>query len=481
MEHQLLIGKYTLESLTSGLYVSPLDLYREYIQNAADSIDEAIESEIIENSAAVIHISINSERGEISILDNGTGVSTNMVLSRLIDIGNSQKRHTSNRGFRGIGRLSGLGYCQKLGFKTSAIGEHVASEIEYDSESLQKLLSPQLNNQDSVEDVLQKVVKVIQGPEKENSHYFLVVLKGVPRDSILLDYQTVLEYLRQNLPLPFANDFVWGSIIHQKLADYGVSLAEYNVKFSYNGAEIQLYKPYENYVLSDRVRRIEDNISDVQFREFKIDNGLSALLWYAETNFYGTVLNNAIKGIRVRQGNIVIGGKNLLKSCFKEERFNGWLVGELHVFDERMIPNTRRDDYEKNVAYVKLREEISAWATEISKQIRHKSYMRSLTENERSVIKGNRSEATLVEAKISSEDELDDMDESESVAQEGLINSLSILLNMGKKATRYNILNLNSKMTVEQKNTVAHVFDILYDTYPENEANDIARSIVENF
>ena len=44
MEHQLLIGKYTLESLTSGLYVSPLDLYREYIQNAADSIDEAIES-----------------------------------------------------------------------------------------------------------------------------------------------------------------------------------------------------------------------------------------------------------------------------------------------------------------------------------------------------------------------------------------------------------------------------------------------------
>ena len=46
MEHQLLIGKFTLESLTSGLYVSPLDLYREYVQNAADSIDEALEQMI---------------------------------------------------------------------------------------------------------------------------------------------------------------------------------------------------------------------------------------------------------------------------------------------------------------------------------------------------------------------------------------------------------------------------------------------------
>ena len=34
MEHELVIGKYTLESLTNGMYASPLDLYREYIQNA---------------------------------------------------------------------------------------------------------------------------------------------------------------------------------------------------------------------------------------------------------------------------------------------------------------------------------------------------------------------------------------------------------------------------------------------------------------
>ena len=41
MEKEIIIGKYTLESLTNGMYSNPLDLYREYIQNAVDSIDSA--------------------------------------------------------------------------------------------------------------------------------------------------------------------------------------------------------------------------------------------------------------------------------------------------------------------------------------------------------------------------------------------------------------------------------------------------------
>ena len=32
-------GMYLLETLTSGMYNEPLTIYREYIQNAVDSID----------------------------------------------------------------------------------------------------------------------------------------------------------------------------------------------------------------------------------------------------------------------------------------------------------------------------------------------------------------------------------------------------------------------------------------------------------
>lgn len=35
------IGKYTLESLTIGMYSDSKIIYREYIQNSVDSLEEA--------------------------------------------------------------------------------------------------------------------------------------------------------------------------------------------------------------------------------------------------------------------------------------------------------------------------------------------------------------------------------------------------------------------------------------------------------
>ena len=37
----MLVGKDILELVSSAMYVDPLTIYREYVQNAADSIDDA--------------------------------------------------------------------------------------------------------------------------------------------------------------------------------------------------------------------------------------------------------------------------------------------------------------------------------------------------------------------------------------------------------------------------------------------------------
>ena len=42
MAKDVVIGKYAIESLTTGMYTDPFVIYREYIQNATDAIDEAI-------------------------------------------------------------------------------------------------------------------------------------------------------------------------------------------------------------------------------------------------------------------------------------------------------------------------------------------------------------------------------------------------------------------------------------------------------
>ena len=298
----------------------------------------------------------------------------------------------------------------------------------------------------------------------------------------LLNDSEVVPYLQQNLPVPFSRDFVWGSMIKQKLVQMEVELAEYNVELRTDRTVIDICKPYKNKILADRIRKINDSISDINFVPFYSGEKVTAMLWYAETNFLGTVLDKDIKGIRIRQGNILIGDENTLRKCYKEERFNSWMVGELLVFNEDIIPNTRRDDYEKNSAYKELLSQFTEWANEMSRQIRHRSYERSLTQSDKKFL-ADESVTDVDGVDISLGTELDsyDMDDSDSVANTDLLSKLSLLMDMGKKKTKYNVLNLNSKFTVDQKQTLEHVFDALYAKYTNAKANDIIQTIIDSF
>ena len=140
MKHMFVVGKYTLESLTNGMYSSPLDLYREYIQNAVDSIDDAVRSGLVDKKNSRIDISVNTETASISIKDNGCGICKENAERLLVDIGNSKKSRSLSRGFRGIGRLAGLGYCDSLSFITTAQGEAEKTIITFDAKQLKKLL-----------------------------------------------------------------------------------------------------------------------------------------------------------------------------------------------------------------------------------------------------------------------------------------------------------------------------------------------------
>ena len=38
--------------------------------------------------------------------------------------------------------------------------------------------------------------------------------------------------------------------------------------------------------------------------------------------------------------------ENILQEIFKEKRFNSWCVGEIHILDNRIMANGRRDNFE---------------------------------------------------------------------------------------------------------------------------------------
>jgi len=484
MKLDFTVGKYTLESLTNGMYSSPMDLYREYIQNAVDSFDEAVLTGVSKPDDLKIIISIDSKEKSISIKDNGCGICKEKAVKTLLDIGNSQKSRNVSRGFRGIGRLAGLGYCDSLAFTTSAVGEATKTIITFDTKRLKELLIPSNSESSSIQDVLEEIVSIKTLPEKSNEHYFDVSLHSVDTASKLINADLVENYLIQHSPLNFNRNFKWTSMIYNKIKMLGGTVENYKVLLIVDGVEKELFKPYDNNFESDRIKKIQDNIQDIIVVPFYRNEKLSAVLWYAQTNFYGTITDNAIKGIRIRQGNILVGGKATCNQFFKEERFNGWIMGELHIFDEELIINSRRDDFEKNAAYYEFVESISDWTNNIAKDIRKKSYDRSLSNEKKTIVQTDTYEdINGLETEdmdfTCGYDEASLMDASESdfVAENDYFDKLSILLNQKKAQTKYSALNINDRLTVEQRKVLERVFDLISQEYEKDIAEKFISTI----
>lgn len=484
MEHTVIVGKYTLESLTNGMYASPLDMYREYIQNAVDSFDAALNRKAVSADKLRIDIHIDPEKRTICIRDNGCGIPEECAAAMLLDIGNSKKSRNDFRGFRGIGRLAGLGYCSRLLFKTSCENQAVSTIVEFDAKLLNELLLPGNRDEISVNDCLERIVKIKKVPEHPSKSYFEVTLEGAGPEEGLTEGNAVKDYLIQHAPLSFDPKLKWQRTILEKVRLAGFDIPQYRLFLN----DKEIFKPYLDTFLSDRVKRAEDRIRDIRVERFERNGKLSAVLWYVQSNYYGTIIQNDLKGIRIRQGNILLGDKSSFSQFFKEERFNGWMIGELHVVDKELIANSRRDGFEKNAAFYELAELLRKWALAVSKEIRHVSYERSLTGEKKTIMEAESLED--VNDLCTEEQEPDefgakgsqiDWSESEEISEADFISKLSMFLNQKKMQTRYTALNMNDKLTMEQRKVLEKVFDIINQNYDRNIARDFINIIVSRF
>lgn len=134
------VGKNFLENLTVAMYENSFTVYREFVQNAADSIDKAIASKLAEPDDFYIDISIEYSKRRICVYDNACGIPIHLFKKRMLDVADSDKDRDTEKGFRGIGRLAGLGYCDKLIFRTTSKGEDKESIITWDGVKLKEIV-----------------------------------------------------------------------------------------------------------------------------------------------------------------------------------------------------------------------------------------------------------------------------------------------------------------------------------------------------
>jgi molecular chaperone HtpG len=340
-EFKSVVGKKLIEILMFSMYPDAKIIYREYIQNARDAIQDAVKAGVLQQlKDGHIVVNIDNYQRRITITDNGTGVSVKEVEPILLNIAASTKDGETSAGQFGIGRLVGGGYCKKLSFKTSYKGEKYASEIIFDVEAARAILDDD-TDQRSAAEVIDSISTRELHEENENKHYFIVALDNVRTEyPELLNSQIISEYLKDVAPIDY--QFVFkNNLIQTSVSTAYIELQKQVGFFQLTvNEETDIRKRY-----GLRIDGTNDKIDRLEYFKIEDDNyGLLAWGWYALTEFSQAIPdsdNN--RGFRLRKHNILIGDKNYLNQFHKEPRGNKYFYGEVHAVHAKLKPNSARD------------------------------------------------------------------------------------------------------------------------------------------
>ncbi len=342
-----IIGKDVIESLTLGMYEDSRFIYREYIQNAADQIDIAVEQCILNfKNDSKIEITIDKADRSITIYDNATGIKGDEIQPILKNIAQGTKDRTKHKGFRGIGRLGGLAYCDKLIFETSYYGEDIRSILIWDAKKLKEIINDRKKKEEAT-----TVIDDITTIQTENANikerYFKVTLVNVSNE-LLLNQNNIIDYLSMVAPVPYKKGFIFQKLIYDKANEFNFSIDEYPVYVNNN----QIFKSYTTSIYEGEKNNKKkiDELHQLEFFDFiNTKNDLIYWGWFSISNFTKQIPKiNLARGIRLRKGNIQIGMDDCLVKFFKEPRGSYYFFGEIYVVSPKLIPNSRRDYFLEN-------------------------------------------------------------------------------------------------------------------------------------
>jgi Histidine kinase-, DNA gyrase B-, and HSP90-like ATPase len=417
---QPLIGSFLLESITTGMYGERKNAIREYVQNSFDGIQAAIEARGLLSGAGKVSLTLSPDKKTLVIYDNGIGLPHRIAVNTLTAVGASRKERGRQAGFRGIGRLAGIAFTKTLRFRTKAAGDDLETIVEFDCEALR---TGMLNTgRKPAAELISACATFDQTRATDtNAHYFevsLIGLRNAPAETT--DPLHMKAFLSQVAPVDFHPEFrafrtqifekaetlqirplpendednkdashAEDTALDEDKADW--SILEDNASSMLDRIPVshiamvirsgdpikeeQIYKPY-------RPRLGVDDSNDVALTSVSLHHGESGAWWgwIGHKAKPGEYQDDAVSGIRFRLKNIQIDGNDLItlvptKNQIRDPftRWSNWFLGEIYIDPRAVVPNARRDNFEEDARWLKIREEISEICGDLTAEARRVS------------------------------------------------------------------------------------------------------------
>jgi len=370
-------GASLLDTLTSALYADPIVVFREYVQNAVDSFTSS-NSNLFSSR---IEIKIEETENRITIWDNGTGIPSDKFIERMTSLGNSTKYgNHDNVGFRGIGRLAGLSFCEKLYF-VNKVDTKSPQFFSLSGKDYRKILESRDRGSQSLGEVLDNITST-ERPEhwhNDGKVGFEVIMCGVKEElwacihkekrkstdskaGALNPTDVFKNELALLLPVPYDSNFTYSQRIKDAYRRYlrrDLSSREFDIRL--NGEK--LVKPFSNIENADFL------IYPIQIFS-KTDSEQPLVIGVIWLNFY--YVFKAIKnnwGIAVRSKNMLVNSGAIVA----EEAANDFdavtsfgqylsalkgVTGELLLDTDLLSDNSRRDWFRMESNSLQLRNQL---------------------------------------------------------------------------------------------------------------------------
>lgn len=363
MRANITFGRRLLETLTIALYENPIVFFREYVQNSLDAYNQALKAGNKEIKDLHVAITVDRENKQIRIVDNGYGIPNLSQFEKKMKstIGDSEKLldQIGNIGFRGIGRISGLPFCEELVFRNKAKGAKKIQKCVWRGAKYKEIL----NNESCKGDLADYFNEIVEVKEEDlvtetpEQHFFEVTLDKYTKEiSAILgekpeEKERFKKRLSKMLPLKYAESFKGAKKIMAKYKAFmGERLDEFMIPVKYEGSD--LYKPYEDkHILK----------SDIVFWEIRgkqKQNGAEGdkigLLWFTFEPHLKASSTGEEYGILTRSKNVLMGTNETFAQVVEDsgqyittytemvQALRG-ITGELLINYSRLTDNARRD------------------------------------------------------------------------------------------------------------------------------------------
>ncbi len=503
------IGAFVLETLTTGMYTNPLDTLREYVQNSFDAIREAERSGLLSKGAGRIQISVDERSRNLTLRDNGTGISANNVHSCLVNIGMSLKSIQTDAGFRGIGRLAGIAYCRKLVFRTQSNGDSDISSVAFDCDELRWAMSPRMKQVKELADVINNHASVLMEKTRRRDHFLEVTMEGINEaGQSFLEWKRINTYLCQVAPVGLdTQSFHHAGTIHQWLRVHNISVPVVSIIITSGSTNYQVFKPYRKLTYTTIQQKHKIHVKGIRFFPENAGPDSPFWGWYAETNCPGTFGDDTVAGFRLRKANIGIGMADRMTEIFTEAsesyaRLNKYFMGEIHIQDPGVVPNARRDGFEDSHEWTAIRKSLVDFARERSREVYQLSQARNLDIErlvgaaEREMVAANKKRKTGLASKDEQSrvlkkidrqiDKLDvarkaERNESERNEIERVWKELQKTRQSVEHETTFAAQKLNAALDKKQRKVISEIISILYDVLDEDSFENARDAILEKY